>query len=154
MSFNYPVKPTNKDKKEYRNFVISLKYVLPCKYCRDNFTNNLKELPLTMNRMKNRETFSLYIYELHEVINKMLNKSSNLSYNDIRNRYEHFRSRCIISPNKKLKLTKKTKRNKKENGCTKPLYGKKAKCVINIIPQNKKPTEDSIKVDKDCILKK
>ena len=32
MSFNYPVKPTKQDKKNYKNFVVSLKHVLPCKY--------------------------------------------------------------------------------------------------------------------------
>ena len=42
VSFNYPVKPTIKDKINYRRFVLELKYVLPCKYCRDNLKKNLK----------------------------------------------------------------------------------------------------------------
>ena len=41
MSFNYPVNPTPEDKKHYRDFIINLQYVLPCKYCRMNLTNNL-----------------------------------------------------------------------------------------------------------------
>ena len=60
----------------------------------DNFVNNLKKLPLKMKNMKSRDSFSKYIYNLHELINKMLNKKSNLSYNDVRERYEHFRARC------------------------------------------------------------
>jgi len=36
MSFNYPVKPSNQDKKSYRNFILNLENVLPCKYCRMN----------------------------------------------------------------------------------------------------------------------
>ena len=43
--------------------------------------------------MKNRFTFSKYIYDLHEIVNKMLKKKSNLSYCDVRERYEHFRAR-------------------------------------------------------------
>ena len=46
MSFNYPEHPTNKDKINYRKFILNLKYVLPCKYCRINFKENLKCLPL------------------------------------------------------------------------------------------------------------
>ena len=48
MSFNYPVKPTQQQKRHYRNFVLSLEHVLPCKYCRMNLKNNFKALPLTM----------------------------------------------------------------------------------------------------------
>ena len=80
MSFNYPVEPTMEQKHQYRNYVLSLKNVLPCKYCRMNLKTNLRELPLTMECMKNRDTFSKYIYELHELINRKLKKKSNLKY--------------------------------------------------------------------------
>ena len=46
--------------------------------------------------MKNRIHLFKYIYKLHVVINKMLEKKSGLSYNDVRERYEHFRSRCTL----------------------------------------------------------
>lgn len=36
MSFNYPVQPTDDDKKHYYDFMINLQNVLPCKYCREN----------------------------------------------------------------------------------------------------------------------
>ena len=42
MSFNYPVNPSMKDKHNYRNFILSLKNVLPCKYCRENLKIILK----------------------------------------------------------------------------------------------------------------
>ena len=61
MSFNYPVDPTIEDKKHYRDFVLNLRYVLPCKYCRINLKTNFKHLPITMSVMKNRESFSRYI---------------------------------------------------------------------------------------------
>ena len=32
-SFNYPVNPTEKQRKDYRNFVLSLRNVLPCGKC-------------------------------------------------------------------------------------------------------------------------
>lgn len=148
ISFNYPVNPTEEDKKNYMNYVLNLQYVLPCKYCRINLTNNLKKKPLLMCNMENRETFSRYIYELHETVNKMLNKKSNLTYCDVRERYEHFRSRCTDEKPKVFQF-KKTTIKKKEKGCTEPLYGKKAKCVINIVPQEDKTA--TFKIDKKCI---
>ena len=147
MSFNYPINPTAKEKNNYRNFVLNLQHVLPCKYCRINLKTNFKQFPLNMNHMKNRETFSKYIYNLHELVNKMLHKKSNLSYCDLRDRYEHFRSRCNDEKPKLFKFKKFTLKNKKEKGCTDPLYGKKTKCIINIVPQEKKM--DTFQMDKN-----
>lgn len=133
ISFNYPLNPSMDDKKRYRQFILQLKYVLPCKYCRINLKQNFKCLPLQMKDMKNRETFSRYIYQLHELVNKMLGKKSGLSYEKVRERYEHFRARC-----NKGKIIRKTIKKKKENGCIEPLYGKKSKCIIKIVPQDTK----------------
>lgn len=143
MSFNYPVNPTIKDKNHYRDFILSLKYVLPCGKCRANLRKNLKHLPLLMKHMKNRDTFSKYIFDLHELINKMLNKNSGLTYTRVRERYEHFRSRCTISTNKTVK------RIKRENGCTEPLYGEKSKCVLKIVPITDKCK--SLEIDEKCL---
>ena len=41
-SFNFPVKPTKEDKKHYKDFIVSLQHVLPCKHCRINLKNNFK----------------------------------------------------------------------------------------------------------------
>jgi hypothetical protein len=152
MSFNYPVKPTIQNKKHYRDFVYNLRNVLPCKYCRINLTNNLKNKPLLMCHMASRATFSRYIYELHELVNKMLNKKSHLSYCDVRERYEHFRSRCTEEKPKIFVFKKTQTKKKNEKGCTEPLYGKKSKCVINIVPQEDKSA--TFQMDKKCIKTK
>ena len=151
MSFNYPINPTTEDKTNYRNFILNLRYVLPCKYCRQNLTNNLKTNPLNMSDMKSRDTFSRYIYKLHETVNKLLGKKSGLSYCDVRERYEHFRSRCTDEKPKifNIKKTLKKTLKKKEKGCTEPLYGKKAKCIIKIVPQEEKCK--TLQIDKKCI---
>ena len=146
MSFGYPVKPTRKQKIHYRNFVINLQNVLPCKYCRINLTNNFKAHPLKMCYMASRDKFSRYIYKLHEIVNKMLGKKSGLSYCDVRERYEHFRARCTEENPKYFKFRKTSKR---EKGCTEPLYGKKAKCVIKIVPHDQKCK--TLEIDQKCI---
>lgn len=141
MSFNYPVEPTSDDKLHYRNFILSLKYVLPCGKCRKNLRRNLKKLPLEMKHMASRDTFSRYIFNLHELINTMLKKKSGLSYEAVRERYEHFRSRCTATaliPAPTL-----------EKGCVKPLYGEKSKCVLKIVPQQEKC--ESFEIDDKCV---
>ena len=171
MSFNYPLNPTEEDKKHYRDFILSLQYVLPCKYCRMNLKKNFARLPLKEKDMKSRETFSKYVYELHELINKMLKKKTHLSYADVRERYEHFRSRCTQDEimqktmqsngindlnnnlnkdliNVKEKNSTNAKKSK-ESGCTESLHGKKSKCIINIVPQEDK--RDSFQMHKECL---
>jgi hypothetical protein len=132
MSFNYPVKPTCDDKRNYRDFIFSLRDVLPCGKCRENLCKNFKRLPLTMKNMQSRDTFSRYVYNLHEVVNKMLKKKSGLTYGDVKERYEHFRARCTQND------SKDKNENGKEKGCTEPIYGEKAKCVLKIVPQDTK----------------
>jgi hypothetical protein len=152
MSFNYPVKPTIKDKRDYRNYILSLQNVLPCGKCRENLRKNFMKLPLNMKHMKSRQTFSKYIYDLHELVNEMLDKKSGLTYEQVQNTYENFRSRCLATDKEKEKIQKLLNKTvKKESGCTKPLYGKKAKCLLRIVPQeDKQPT---FKVDSKCIKK-
>lgn len=152
MSFNYPVNPSHEDKVHYKDFVKSLQYVLPCKYCRINLKTNFMSLPLKMKDMKDRESFSRYIYELHELVNRMLKKKSNLSYCDVRERYEHFRARCTDEKPKIFKIEKRARTLKyiktAEKGCTEPLYGKKSKCIIKIVPQEEKGA--TFQMDKKC----
>lgn len=151
MSFNYPVNPSCEDKRNYRNFILSLQYVLPCGKCRNNLKNNFKKLPLKMCHMENRAKFSLYIYKLHEVVNKMLGKKSGLSYADVRERYEHFRSRCAKSV-EELKREHADMMKNSEKGCTEPLYGEKAKCILKIVPDN--TPCNTFDIDEKCMKKK
>jgi len=143
MSFNYPVKPTCDEKRNYRDFVLSLRDVLPCGKCRENLCKNFKRLPLTMKSMQSRDTFSRYVYNLHEVVNKMLKKKSGLTYGDVKERYEHFRARCTQND------SKDEKKESKERGCTEPIYGEKAKCVLKIVPQDTKC--DTFQMSDRCI---
>jgi len=152
ISFNYPLNPTKLQKNKYKEMVLNLQYTLPCKYCRINLTNNFKKYPLKNEIFENRNNFSRYIYNLHELINKMLGKKSNLTYCDVRDRYEQFRSRCVIDKPKIFKYKGNFNKTKKEKGCTTPLYGKKSKCVINIVPQEKKC--NTFNIDKKCLKHK
>ena len=151
MSFNYPVNPTCDDKNNYYNFIKSLKHILPCRYCRENLTRNLKETNFNMTDMRSRETFSKFVFNLHNHINTMLGKKNSLTYEEVRDRYENFRSRCAKEKKKVKKFSmegankktlnannKKCLKKEKEKGCVTPLQGIKSKCVIRIVPKTKK----------------
>ena len=147
ISFNYPVEPTKKQMEDYYNFYANLKNILPCRYCRENLANNLKKIPLTKKVMKNRDSLSRWVYNLHETVNTMLGKKSNLTYEMVRDRYEHFRSRCLTDKKEDMKHT-----SNKEKGCTKSLYGVKGKCVLKIVPRDK--DIESFKMDPKCKVKR
>jgi hypothetical protein len=146
ISFNYPIEPTDEQKTYYYNFYSNLVNILPCRYCRENLIKNFKNLPLKKNIFKNRYCLSRYIYKLHESVNKMLGKKSNLTYEMVRDRYEHFRSRCLNDNEIKIQKTNK------ETGCTQSLYGVKGKCILNIVPKNTKIK--SFIMDKQCKIKR
>lgn len=139
MSFNYPVHPTCAQKRQYREHILNLVYVLPCGKCRANLCKNFKRHPLLYKHMKNRNTFSRYIYKLHEIINDMLGKKSGLTYGEVRDRYENFRSRC---------RTMRKQNAHEEKGCTEPVYGEKAKCILKIVPQTTKC--ETFQIEEKC----
>ena len=166
ISVNYPVNPTCDDKVHYKTFIMSLKYVLPCKYCRDNLEKNLKRTPLNAEALKNRENFSKWMYKLHETVNRSLGKKSGLKFRDVQDRYEHFRARCSSDKKANSKTFQKggnkeenkegnkegkkegKKERKKEKGCTDSIYGVKARCKLHIVPQNQKG--ESLLIDSKC----
>ncbi len=152
ISFNVdPIEMSKEDRDQYDTFLQSLKYVLPCRACRENYKKNLEDLNYDKNTVLiNRKTFSMFIYRLHNRVNKMLNKPCTLTYNQVRDRYEMFRARCYnetpIIP--KYVHEKETK----ETGCDLPMVGIKSKSVISIVPIETKC--DAFKVDPRCIPKK
>ncbi len=143
ISFNYPIKPSKKTKEQYYNYMKALNHVLPCRHCRDNYQKNLKSVKFSKRVFKNRNTFSRFMYNFHEEVNKMLGKQSNLTYEDVRTRYEHFRSRCISEEKNSSNL---------ENGCVQAFYGKKSKCILQIVPKSSK--KKTFKMSPKCKIKK
>lgn len=147
MSFNYPLEPTAAQKAVHRKFMESLEGVLPCGKCRENLGKNYAQHPLLDRHLADRGAFSKYVFDLHEIVNTMLKKKSHLTYEEVRDRYEHFRARCRESKTGACLVDKGDKENK-EKGCVEPVYGVKSKCVLNIVPLDTKCK--TMTVDKRC----
>jgi hypothetical protein len=147
ISFNYPCTPTKKDKQHYKQFIESIADILPCKYCRENLPKNFKQSKYSPKIYNNRESFSRWMYTLHETVNKMLGKKSGLTYNSVKKRYEQFRSRCINDRTDNTII-----QTQYEKGCVTPFYGKKTRCVLEIVP--KKSKKKTFSIDSSCTIKR
>ena len=146
ISFNYPVNPTKEQQKNYHDYLMSLQQVLPCKYCRDNFSKNLKSAGYSLACLKDRNSMSRFMFDFHNEVNKMLGKTFDMSFEEVRDLYEGFRSRCGG--------TKDKEKNSKEKGCITSMYGTKSKCSLFITPRDESDTTcRNIWVHPDCKLR-
>lgn len=139
-SINFPAEPTEEQKADYAAFVQSLGDVLPCCDCRKNVRDLLAERP---PEVESRDAFARYIYWLHSEINARLGKPNPVTYEEMVQKYENFRARC---------LAHEPKKKQKEKGCTVPLYGKKAQCILNVV--DGRAPGATMKVSSECLLKK
>ena len=71
ISFNYPLKPTDKDKDKIVSFLYGLQPVIPCKICRDHFKRNLAETP---PKLESRKDFSEWMIDAHNEVNSRTGK--------------------------------------------------------------------------------
>lgn len=69
-SLGYPESPKLEDKKHYKEFYESLKNILPCEECRNNYSNHLREDPLTSKVLKSRKNLFLWTVKIHNKVNK------------------------------------------------------------------------------------
>ena len=93
ISFNYPLHPTELDKKRYGKFIDLLQYVIPCSVCRKNFRRNLKEFP---PKLSSRKAFVYWVIDIHNEVNSLTGKER-ISYEKAIALYEK-------KYNKKIKL--------------------------------------------------
>lgn len=73
ITYGYPTHPTSQDKQDYGLFFNSLKYILPCKYCRNSLTKFYKQLPIE-EHLASRETLTTWFYEIHNKVNNKLRR--------------------------------------------------------------------------------
>lgn len=79
-----------------KNFLETLPYILPCKFCRASLTDYYREKPYEtddVNVLKSRDTFTRWMYDIHNLVNNKLRKqglnpSPDPSYSDVKEFYE------------------------------------------------------------------
>lgn len=98
VSLNYPVKPTQQDKENYKSFFHSLHHILPCSVCKKHLKRNLIEYPIRLN---SRKDLVEWLIDIHNEVNALTGKGR-MSYNRVIDLYEK-RLNMKIDLNKKRK---------------------------------------------------
>ena len=73
ITYGYPKEPTLDDKHNYGLFFNSLKYILPCKYCRSSLDKFYKQLPIE-EHLVSKDTLTTWIYKIHNKVNNKLRR--------------------------------------------------------------------------------
>ena len=92
------------DKSDYINFYKTLGKVLPCKYCRESYTQFFSEIPIT-DYMSCQRDMTMWAYLMHNKVNDKLRaqgllKTPNPPFEAIYNRYEQWSADCASRPGK------------------------------------------------------
>ena len=74
ISLGYPHNPSSEDKHQYKSFFEDLYQILPCSICANNYEKHLNEIPITDKVLQNRKTLFKWTVDMHNLVNKTLNK--------------------------------------------------------------------------------
>lgn len=94
ITFNYPLKPNPEDISNYKDFFISLKYVIPCSICKKNYIRHLNELPLD-NVLTSRKKLVYWLIDMHNMVNGEIGKKI-WSYDEVIKKYEQVYNKKIV----------------------------------------------------------
>jgi hypothetical protein len=83
ISYSYPEDPSDTDKKQYSDFLYSLKHVIPCEKCSKHYSEYIQEFPPLLN---SRNDFTKWMIDLHNNVN-IDNKKKVLSYEEVHKKY-------------------------------------------------------------------
>ena len=125
ISLNY----TPDKHKGYKSFFESLQYVLPCKACRDNYSNILQnKLPLSDSVFKSRESMAFWVFKLHNQVQRDIYNRTQLEHDKpmYKDTYTDFYKAIGIYDNFRAKCTKNS------HGCVVPVKGSRRRTKITI----------------------
>jgi hypothetical protein len=107
ISFNYPIKPTEKDKEEYKLFFKNLQEVIPCSVCKKNYKRHLNEHPIE-DYLNSRKLLVYWVIDMHNMVNAEIGKKI-LSYDIVLKKYEDVYKKKILLDD--YEITKKSSNN-------------------------------------------
>jgi hypothetical protein len=74
ITFSYPDNPTDDEKERIRTFFKIIPYYLPCSICGVNLVKEMAETPLSDEVLKNMNSLSRWMVDLHNSVNVRLKK--------------------------------------------------------------------------------
>jgi Erv1 / Alr family/Mimivirus sulfhydryl oxidase R596-like, C-terminal domain len=103
ITFNYPYEPTSEDKNHYYNYFFSLGNVLPCCTCRNHYNYHIRngETKLTHDHLENRDTLTLWLYNLHKAVCERLGFQYDITYDMICKKHNSYIAKCDMNAEQK-----------------------------------------------------
>lgn len=83
VTFLYPDTPTAEDRQRILDIFSNMPFVLPCSLCGLHLVQNMKTLPLSDAVLTSKTTLSMWLVELHNMVNRQLRKPE-VAYEDVR----------------------------------------------------------------------
>jgi hypothetical protein len=68
ISFNYPDKPTYRDKSQYYDFFYGLQNILPCQSCKINYIKHLQQNPVSP-ALDSKKSLVQWVIKIHNLVN-------------------------------------------------------------------------------------
>jgi hypothetical protein len=87
LALNYPNNPSYEQKRIHEDFFNNLVFLIPCDKCRIHYRQHINNNPV-VNHLKNSDTLFRYTIEIHNEVNKTLNKKI-YSYDEAVNFYKN-----------------------------------------------------------------
>ena len=75
VSLGYPEKPSQEDKRQYKEFYESLQHILPCGACAQNYKLNIQRTPID-NSLDSRDTLIKWVIDIHNRVNQETGKKT------------------------------------------------------------------------------
>jgi hypothetical protein len=92
VTFAYPQDPDEETKKHYKDLFSTLRYTLPCSFCRNYYTEMYKHIIIDPY-LDSREGLTFWLFIIHNLVNRKLERSL-ANFEDIVLEYENNRARC------------------------------------------------------------
>ena len=73
VTMTFPIAPTEAEKKHYRSFFCSLRFILPCKLCRQSYRMWMKNHPVK-DHLHSRDDMLAWLIDMHNFVNRKLGK--------------------------------------------------------------------------------
>ena len=97
VTFDYPEKPSAAEKKHTREFFHSLKYVLPCLWCRKHYKDTIEKTMPIEPHLGSRNALTRWLVDLHNSVNKRLKKPQ-MPYDAVYEKFESMRAtKCKVN---------------------------------------------------------
>ena len=108
ITFGYPEKPSDENKKDYFAYFKILSKVLPCCECREHYTEHISkgDTKLTPAVFESRDTLTLWLYNLHCAVNKKMGVVYDIKYSDLCKKYGSYVVSCEISDDQRKEIYK------------------------------------------------